>query len=529
MTKTLEEAGVLQVGGNELTDGAKYKFIEDIRQALKNGSNWDPPIFKPCGPEVAPLPTNVEPPNLHDEKLFPDFHNVQVKKYLELAKVLNFEGMEPFVPFVFDPMAIGSKLGINIPQMSLPEISALLFNLPALLIKLELTPLDLPKFLSKLSALGIPPNPFPPSFPLPSITLPQVSVGIPTELLPDLLEVFLSLAKIPLEIPKLLSPTAILPILSLQLSTLCTSLLKILPATSSTSSIEIALYKVLAIKLTECVAIDAVGLTLGSSSGGAVGALGKEFGYTPPPLKNDGSNISLRDKIINFAKSCDGLSYSEDKKKYATALFPDMLYKNDSSKGDLGTQLDVDENGINGNAGEPKQKAINFASTASSCGIFARSCLIMAGASGDKFFENDYVPGTAISGLLDIARKRNALLFDRIHNDKKIVSCKRGDIIVVGDSSGKYPFHVEILLDDFNADQNSVEGIGGGSADLKNFNPNSGYYYTKISSTTYKFETKSKDGYYELTFAGPQNDDASLESLRPLLAIIDSEKIIQNI
>jgi hypothetical protein len=308
--------------------------------------------------------------------------------------------------------------------------------------------------------------------------------------------------------------------------------LKILPSGNGPNPLlQIALHKVLAIKIVECLVIDVIGLTMGSASAGAVGAMGKELGYIPPPPEKESSESAIRDKIVKFAKKCDGFSYSSDKIKYTTALFPELLYKNDDSAGDLDKYSDKDDAGRVGKAGSPKPKALQLAKTSSSCGLFVRSCLIAGGASDDKFFTDDYVPGTALSGLLSIARRKKAIIFDQTKGDKVVPAFKRGDFIIVGDADGlPYPFHTEVLLADFNGDLSvGVDGIGGGAQDVNNPIPNKTkqYYGSRISSTTYKFAIKSEGTYSKTPFAGPQNDDTSVSALRPILVIIDSEKMIK--
>jgi len=526
MTMTLEDAGVLEPGAKALTKGAKYRFIQDIMDAMRLGSGFDPTFFKPCGPEIPPMPVRFPVPDLHDIKKFPAFHANCVSKYLDVAQKLNMQGMSPFVPIMFDPIALALKLNLNVPSIKFGEFPNLLLNLPALLLKLELTPLDLPSFMAKLPAIGIPPQPFPPQFPLPSIDLPH-----PQVMLPDLLLMFQAFLKMPFEIPKLLLPTALFPLFALQFSALCGNILKILPQGNGPNPLlQVALHKVLAIKMVECIVIDVVGLTLGSASAGATGALGKEFGYTPPPPEQESSSSTARDKIIKFAKQLDGVSYSSDKIKYTTALFPEMVYKNDDSYGDLGQYQDKDDDGNKGKAGNPKPKALSFAKTSSSCGIFVRGCLIAGGAGEDNFFTKEYVAGTALSGLISIARRRNAILFDRSKGDKILPPFKKGDFIIVGDKDGlPYPFHAELVLEDFNGSMGiSLNGIGGGALDKDNPTPNGSYYGSRIISTTYKFAIKSEGTYYNIPFAGPQNDDISVSKLRPVLVVIDSEKIIKN-
>jgi hypothetical protein len=515
---TLEDAGILEVGGEKLTAGAKYKFIEDVREAMRLGSNWEPPLFKPCGPEIPPIPANFPVPNLHDEQAFSAWHTNVLSNYYSIAKALNVQGQTPFFPIVFDAIALATQLGINIPSIKFSEYPSLMLNVPALLAKLQLLPIDLPTITTKLAGLGIPPSPFPPELPIPKLKIPN----LPVEMLPDLFKMFEAMLKMPFQIPKLLTPTAILPLLTLDFSALCGSILKVLPSPNGPNPLlQIASYKVLAVKMVECIAIDAIGLTLGSSSGGAVGGLGKEFGYEVPPL--EANETPIRDKIVNAAMKLNNLSYSNDKETYTIALFPDLTFKNDNSYGDLGERLDKDDDGTSGKAGMPKKRALLFAKTASSCGLFVRACLIAAGATSDKYFDEPYVPGTVISGLMSVARKRNAIIFDRTTGDKTIPAFKRGDFVIVGtDDAGEFPFHVQMFLEDYDGGYSGgVGGICGGAPDIGNKNPDGGYYPTKITDGTYQFKQKTAGGFYSFPFAGPDET-----TLRPIVAIIDSEKII---
>lgn len=516
MGMTLEDAGILEVGGQKLTPGAKYKYIEDVREAMRLGSNWEPNIFRPCGPEMPPIPLGFPIPNLHDEVMFKDWHANVLQSYLSLAQALNVQGQTPFFPLIFDPIAFGVKIDLNIPPIKFSEFPNLMLNINALLMKLELAPVDLPKLQAKLPSLGIPPSPFPPSLPIPKIKFPD----LPLEMLPDLLLMFEAMLKMPFEIPKLLSPTAILPLLALDFSAFCSSILKILPSPNGPNPLlQIASYKVLAVKCVECIAIDAIGLTLGSASSGAVGGLGQEFGYVVPS-GNDGNMSSIRDRVVNYATKLEGLSYSTDKEQYTTAILPDMTFKNDNSHGDLGNRLDRDDDGSVGTGGKPKKNALLFAKTASSCGLFVRSCLIAAGANGDKYLDEQYVPGTAISGLMSLARKRDAFLFNRTTGDKVIPPFKRGDFVIVGvDDTGKFPFHVQMFLDDYDGGLGgNVGGICGGATDSGNDN-----LPTRITTSTYVFKNKSVDEFQNFPFAGPD-----IENLRPIVAIIDAEKIVNN-
>lgn len=519
MPFTLEDAGILEVGGQKLTQGAKYKFIEDTMNAMRLGSNWEPGIFKPCGPEIPPSPLNFPIPNLHDEKMYSAWHANTLQNYLTLAQALNVQGMTPFFPIVFDPISLAVKLGLDVPSIKFSEFPSLMLNVPALLLKLDLLPIDLPDITAKLLSLGIPPSPFPPKLPIPKINFPD----LPKIMIPELILLFEALLKIPFEIPKLLLPTAILPLLSLDFSALCSSIIKALPSDNGPNPLlQIASYKVLTVKIVECIAIDAVGLTIGSSSGGATGGLGKEFGYTVPELIT--SSKTIRDKIVIIANKLNGLSYSSDKEKYTCAVLADQTFKNDNSYGDLGPRLDKDVDGSSGIAGKPKKSAILFAKTASSCGMFVRACLSGVGATNDKYFDEPYVPGTAISGLLSVARKRNAVIFDRTKGDKSIPPFKKGDFVIIGtDDAGQYPFHVQMFLEDYSGgEKGNVSGICGGAPDSGNKVPGTeNYYPTKISTSTYLFKKKSEGGFYNHPFAGP-----SETSLRPIAMIIDSEKIV---
>lgn len=517
MGMTMEDAGVLMPGGEQLTEGAKYKYIEDVMNAMRLGSNWDPGIMQPCGPEIPPMPLNFPVPNLHDEITYSDWHSNALGNYLAVAKALNMQGMMPFMPIIFDPIALAVSLNLKVPSIKFGEFPSLMLNVPALLLKLELTIDDLPSLLLKVPGL---PSPFPPQFPIPKLNIPN----LPAIMIPDLWLMLDAMLKIPLQIPSLLLPNAILPLLMLDFSGLCGAILKLFPTGNGPNPLlQIATYKVLTVKFVECVAIDVIGLTLGSASGGAVGGMGSAFGYVPPESKSD-KPTSVRDRIIKFAKKVDGLSYSSDKEKYTITLLPDMTYKNDNSHGDLGNRVDKDDQGNTGKVGKPKPQALQFAATASSCGMFARACLLAAGASGESYFDKSYKPGTAISGLMSVAYKRKAVLFDRTKGDKIIPPVKKGDIIIVGeDDAGVYPFHVQIVTKNYDGGVGKTNGICGGAADEGN--PITGqlnkFYPTKIASSEYVFTKKSEGGFTNFPFAGTTKTDQ-----RPIFAILDSEKIV---
>ena len=67
-------AGVL-TEEKKLTPHAKEKFIQDVLDVIKHGSEDlpVPPMFK-CGEPIPPNPNPNALPDLRDEKTFSDFH-----------------------------------------------------------------------------------------------------------------------------------------------------------------------------------------------------------------------------------------------------------------------------------------------------------------------------------------------------------------------------------------------------------------------------------------------------------------------
>jgi hypothetical protein len=540
MGNSLEDAGILKVGGEELTDFAKTRFILDVKELLKVGSSAFPSLIS-CGPAIPPLPVGMEVPELENEELYPDFHANAVTNYEIIAKMLNMPGQTPFMPIIFDPLHVGAKLGIDVPPISLGEYPSLMLNLPAMLLKLEVGPIDIPSFLPKLLGLitpPVPPIPTPP--PLPEIDIPGISIN-PIELFADLPT--LTIDPI-LNIPNLFTgligqfPMLAIDLLTLNLEPICDLALNIFMVPKGPNPLlEVAVAQVTAIKTTEMLALNLVAMSLGSASGGAVGAIGAEFGYTPPPQEPTGNSEpkSVRDKIIDFANKMDGKSYGNESTRndYALGIFPRFIYKNDGDPS-YGNLADTD-NGKKGEPGTLKPTALIYARTASSCGLFVRSALINAGASGDPYFDEQYVPGTAISGLLRIARKKGALLFDKSKGDKSIPSFKAGDVVIVGSiTNDPYPLHVELFLSNYDGGYGGgISGIGGGAIDENNPDPSKQgkFYGTAIKKVTYKFQEKSDNNLYKYPFAGPENEqniDASRGGLRPVLAIIDMEKMLNS-
>jgi len=530
MGMTQEDAGVLEVGGAELTEGAKFRFIEDVCEQLRLGSEFSVPFLTPCGPEIPPAPLGFPIPDLHDEETYADWHKWALGAYLSVAQTLNMPGQTPFLPIIFDPIHIAATLNLPMPSISLPKFPGLMLNLPRLMLKLEIMPPDIAaKLPDIMSLLEIPPAiPIPE---IPEIPLPEIMADLPTLAINPILalpNIFVSLIG--------QFPVLAIDLLTLNLASICELALDAFAATNGPNPLlQIATTKVLAIRTGECLAIDLIGVTLGSASGGAVGAMGKEFGYEPPPFPGKHSEDGPRDKVVRFAETMEGTSYGNDdtREKYTMGLFPNLIYKNDGDPS-YGDNADTD-NGQRGEPGRPKQKALFAASGASSCGLFVRGALIAAGAKGDRFFTEPYREGTAISSLLRIAHERDAILFDKSRGDKEIPAFKKGDVVLIGsEGNSPHPLHVEMFLSDYGGgNSGDAPGIGGGAPDPENKGADGKLVGSAIKRVTYKFEKKTQDGYYNHPFAGPEDgptdasdDPTGTSYRRPVLVVIDVEKII---
>lgn len=170
--KAQESANVLKKDENGnlvLTDEARGVFVKRTKEAMLNG-NISLPF--PCIEQMEIL-SAASDIDLDNRELYPDFHKFWIDGlYTGIAKMLNVESN--FAIPVFDPLALGAKLGISpLPDLDLPTIVAsFAAPIPLALNLLEIKPLDIPKFAAMSMGLIIP---SPPTLPNLAINLPNVN------------------------------------------------------------------------------------------------------------------------------------------------------------------------------------------------------------------------------------------------------------------------------------------------------------------------------------------------------------------
>jgi hypothetical protein len=475
-------AGIIDASG-KLKTKAKQKFIQEVKDELTFGTDGMPvpPLF-PCGPKLQPI-QNADLLDLENEQKFPQFHSNILGAYEKIANILNLQSDLKLLP-ICCPISLALKLGINI-NLDFPgEFIPFIFpNLPDLAVKLELLP---PIELAlKFPTLPSIPPPIPKFEIPPNIKIPDFStlfdftfaftIGIP-ELL----------VKIALDIPKLILKLPVLPEL---FSTLCDITFKsnIFGSISPTSITQIAAIKVLTKRIAEMTFITAVGTTLGSSPGGMTGGLGRYLEYEPPGDESSEYTISTRDKIVDYARSCAGLTWGSKKDEYTQKLLY-TEYGDGTPKNTNPAAHDYDPRVIGSAA------SIQKCSEASSCGMFARACLWAAGASYVfeyngrplatkvptkdpsvalfyNFYSDEYriLPsgGVAIAGLIQSAQKKSAL-YNYTKGDLPAV--KRGDVIIVHNPEKNGTDHAIVVAEDYIQGSLNLKTIEGGQQDPFNKN-----------------------------------------------------------
>lgn len=477
-------AGILNPGEGTLTDIAKAKFIQAVKDELVYGTDLlpTPPLF-PCGISIPPTPY-ADLLDLENEEKFPDFHKNTLGSYESIAQSLDIQGNFTLLP-ICCPVSLGFKLGVNIdldfPGGFLPFFSP---ALPLLALKMNL----MPPFQMALKFPNLPSIPPPlPNFPLPTFD-PTLLLDLYAFNLAFIVGIPKFLADLVLQIPTLALKIPNLPDL---FSAVCDLAFKanLFGDIDPRSLVEIAATKVLTAKVVEMVFIAAVASTLGSAPNGVTGGVGTFLGYKPPPAPPADPTGDVRTKIVDFAKSCDGLSFSSDKDTYAQQLF--YYEYNEGSDAD-------------------KQTAYNASSVNSSCGLFVRAAFFNGGAA-ESFFSGRYVTTTAISGLLDMAKQKGANI---TYSNTSFPSLKKGDAILIANSSDTSDAHVLLVASDYDGGLGGpIDGIEGGQTDSGNGNKS-----TAIASNTYDI----------LSVVGGRISAGKSGGSAPkaIIAILDGEKMV---
>ncbi len=537
-------AGIVKAN-ETLTQRAKDLFIEDVKKELLLGSDGFTPVF-PCGPKINPNPF-AELLDLENEEKYPDFHkNVLKGQYEKIAAAMNLRGGFMILP-ICDPFALAANLDIDLDiDVEFPDgfLEYLIPNLPKLAVDLDIMPP--PKLAAKFpSLLTLPPEI--PDFKIPPIPNPQLdfSPGLNVDLqfalkLPALiLKLIVQIPGLIIDLPGL--PSAICKII------FDSGLFSIIPE----ATVRIVAYKVLLRKISEMTMIIAVGKVVGSSPQGITGGLGRKLGYDPPTDAQRKKPKNVRDKIIKYAKDCADLSWGdkgshEDGGTIREAYVQRLLYT-EYGDGKRKDNLDRDDPERDDRV-IGKKAAIDKASTASSCGMFARACAFAGGATyvfkyrgeplinkNDKigrwydFFTDEYRlvngSGIAISALIQAAKAKDAEI-EKQKNDLPPV--KKGDIIIVYDPKRNGREHVMVVGKDYDVGSYELVTYEGGQPDPKNKGRP-----TAVKKKSYKDPSSSEFKDKSSALEPPYSFDVTrggtvLFSGRQVLTIIDGEKLCTN-
>jgi hypothetical protein len=497
--------GVLD-NNKKLTEKAKRKFIDEVKDVLKYGTEGIPDDSKPkfkCGSALPPDPTSAEAlKDLEDEKKFPDFHKNTLGIYEKIANSLDVEGNFSLLPAMADPVALAGGLGASIPAPSFPEGYAPYFagllvpKMAADLVKAGKTEFVVPvKLLEKLPSLASPPQPpafeVPPKLPLPaSVTvvsnsptpcMERVPPVIPQNALSTLATIHVSAAE---GIPKLIvqviakmpSILAKLPKIDEAIAEIC-GLVRdsgIFGEIKDSSTTQKAATIVLSRKTSECILINAIANTVGSAPGsltsGIAGvtsdnskgpdvdrydAIPQEL---PPPRPDKPTPIQ---RALMRGQELAGTSYGNQDTRgaYVSGLFyiEDLLSRTPivTINGTIPTEdppLNVKSHpeiiSIAKLPPEEQNKyavenqtgfydyAQDVARTASSCGLFVRSCY-NAGGCINQYFLTMYPTSAAIAGPLYVGSLRNyRWIKDRGGNEGIIDALRAGYFYFQEDGSG---------------------------------------------------------------------------------------------
>lgn len=497
--------GVLD-NNKKLTEKAKRKFIDEVKDVLKYGTENIPDNSKPkfkCGEGLPPDPASAEAlKDLEDEKKFPDFHKNTLGIYEKIANSLDVEGNFSLLPAMADPVALAGKLDASLPAPSFPEGYAPYFagllvpKMAADLVKAGKTEFVFPvKLFEKFPSLASPPQPpafeVPPKLPLPaSVTvvsnsptpcMERVPPVIPQNALSTLATIHASAAE---GIPKLIvqviakmpSILAKLPKIDEAIAEIC-GLVRdsgIFGEIKDSSTTQKAATIVLSRKTSECILINAIANTVGSAPGsltsGIAGvtsdnskgpdvdrydAIPQEL---PPPAPNKPTPVQ---RALMRGQELAGTSYGNQDTRgaYVSGLFyiEDLLARtpNVTINGTIPTEnppLDVKSHPeiISIATLSPEQQnkyvvenqtgfydyAQDVARTASSCGLFVRSCY-NAGGCINQYFLTMYPTSAAISGPLYVGSLRNyRWIKDRDGNEGIMDALRAGYFYFQEDGTG---------------------------------------------------------------------------------------------
>lgn len=493
-------AGILTEGEGKLTEKAKTSFIKAVKAELTYGTaNLPVPLLFPCGDPVPPNP-HADLLDLEDEQKFPEFHKHILGSYEQIAQMLDLPSDFKFLP-ICCPVSLAFKLGVNIdlefPGEFVPFLSPLL---PLLALKMNVMPP--PKLALKFPSI--------PSLP-PALPLPPLPPKFDVKFLPELANFTVSFA---LGIPKLLASIALkIPELALKIvvlpelfKTICKLAFdsQLFGDIKPSSITQVVAVKVLTTRVVEMMLIAAVGSTLGSSPGGITGGIARFLDFKPPPSPPPTLVDPPRTAMLKFLKSVDGLNWSSDNDRFAQTF----MY---AEWGD-GTPYDgsITKSKLQGG----KHAAIEKARQASSCGLLARASWFNGGAT-DDYFVGLYDPRTALTKLIELAKKKNAVI---VHGPASVPQLKPGDAILV--ASGELMLDAKVLMVTSpysNGTAGPIECIEGGSDDAGN--PG---YFNAIKASSYDLIAN---------ISGSLSMGSSADAPDPVkvVVIIDGEKMVKKL
>lgn len=504
------DAGVLKEG--KLSPEAKYRFIKELKELLTYGTKDAPAPPLPCGPEIPPFQYADMAP-IEDESLYPELYKNVLGQYEKIALALDAKGSFPFAP-IADPLALAVALNIDPPpKLNFPGdmlLYGLALPMMAVILKIPFPP-DLLAKLPDLPAIPTPPQI--PSIDFDPLQLPELLKfnGLLFNLPPKLIDVILNL------IPKM--PELIIKLCKVppDFSPFCDAVFKAEPFgpfDGSKSTTWMASQIVLTRKTAECVTIHCVGATMGSAPGGMTGYLGGgPFELSPPP-PDEQEAADIRSLIVQAAQSADGYSWEDDDTSlksadptpYAGAKYQWFLLPFEceaATKGGGSKQLFMLKH--------------DELQVKSSCGLFARACLLKGHARGPSFTgPYNFNSGDVFRFIIQNATNYQALRSFNPNDANTVPRIQKGDILHVFPIPQSGAGHMLVVTQDYNGGVGAglnLSAVGGGIEHGSSF---------KIGNNNIN-AIGNNEGFACIQYLTP---DGQPGEWRQISSIIDSEKLI---
>jgi hypothetical protein len=351
-----------------------------------------------CGKHSPPVPF-AELLDLENEKLYAEFHQNVLTLYEKILLALDVKSQFMFPPVIVDPVALAVALQIDVPTLKFPDDYLIYgFGLPLIATKLGFT---LPSDLAlKLPSVIVPSPPIP--------KLPKLDIQ-----LPEFQDLF-NFSAFPLRLPNVFlnlitsMPSLFAGLLQFNFNSVCGAVngAKIFGAIPPGADTLSTVVNVLIRKTVEALVIAIVAGSVGSASGGVVGALGQKFGYVPPK-GDDAKEPDPRVATIKSAQTMIGKSFSSEPDAYVG-----YLYSLETGNGSAEEVDGVKQCVSNINAGIP----------------FARATMLRAGASTAYF-----TTAHSDEDLSSIAKFQQA-----VNGFERKGQFIPGDILIIQEQSGEY-------------------------------------------------------------------------------------------